>query len=235
MRRWLMAWQPPRRLSEKTIELNFCAQYRPPQGERVFWIGLTQRDERSWGFDVHGGLSSGRAFVFQFKASSRVVTNPLVTSARKFELDHQQLLRLVSTAAGARGSVYYVLPNFGTRVELAGRGDDVVADSWLLDVADLSSMQRPTTVPWLHPVRPRASSRHLLYLTPPTALICSDPFEVRLYPGREAMWEGGLPLEALSRIRWPPDEPGRDELPAASWVERGFGARAPIAAILVRG
>jgi hypothetical protein len=123
-----------------------------------------------------------------------------------------------------------VLPDFGTRVELAHRGDDVVGGSWLIDVADLPRMGPPTTVPWRQPVRARASERHLLYLMPPNALICSEPVEVQVYPAQVATRYEGLSLEALSRIRWRLDDSYPDEF-SARRARRAF-VRAPIAAIL---
>jgi len=37
----------------KTIEINFCAQYREVLGRRVFWFGLTQDQEKRAGYDVY--------------------------------------------------------------------------------------------------------------------------------------------------------------------------------------
>lgn len=40
------------RLSEKTLEINFCSQGSVALALPVFWFGLTQRQEAAWGFDV---------------------------------------------------------------------------------------------------------------------------------------------------------------------------------------
>ena len=39
------------RLSEKTLELNICSQISNLLANRVFWFGLTQKQEAIAGFD----------------------------------------------------------------------------------------------------------------------------------------------------------------------------------------
>lgn len=58
------------RLSEKTLELNICAQATKYVGAQtnLLWFGLTQKQEACAGFDACTRLG-GRLLVFQFKAS----------------------------------------------------------------------------------------------------------------------------------------------------------------------
>ena len=53
------------RISEKTIELNFCAQATFLCGLGLKWFGLTQRQEAKAGFDACGKLG-GRLLILQF-------------------------------------------------------------------------------------------------------------------------------------------------------------------------
>jgi hypothetical protein len=75
------------RLSEKTLEINLCAQLSQVLGG-VIWFGLTQRQEAQAGFDVCTRLG-GRLLILQFKASSYDVPG-----GRRFVLKHDQLLAL---------------------------------------------------------------------------------------------------------------------------------------------
>ena len=62
------------RVSEKTIELNFCAQFAARYGEPVLWFGLTQKQEARLGFDAWTRMG-GRLLVFQFKASNDTLSS----------------------------------------------------------------------------------------------------------------------------------------------------------------
>jgi len=48
------------RLSEKTLELNFCAQFSAKAQKRLLWFGLTQKQEAKWGFDAAVKLGARR-------------------------------------------------------------------------------------------------------------------------------------------------------------------------------
>ncbi|MFA9432835.1 hypothetical protein [Egicoccus sp. AB-alg2] len=82
------------RLSEKTIELNFCHQMSLVLGQPSWWFGTTQRQERDLGWDVAGHVA-GRWVKFQLKASNEVLTN----GRRRFRGHHEQLVELQAQAA----------------------------------------------------------------------------------------------------------------------------------------
>ena len=79
------------KLSEKTLELNICAQVSKHVGtkQQIFWFGLTQKQEAKAGFDACTKLG-GRLLVFQFKASNRL----LKSKERVFLAPHDQLAAL---------------------------------------------------------------------------------------------------------------------------------------------
>ena len=56
------------RLSEKTLEINFCAQFSAVCHHTILWYGLTQGEEAALGFDVATQLG-GTSLLFQVKAS----------------------------------------------------------------------------------------------------------------------------------------------------------------------
>lgn len=135
------------KLSEKTLELNICAQvseavqrryccYPPP-----LWFGLTQKQEARAGFDACTKLGS-RLLVFQFKASIRKLQN----GGRLFLLPHDQLsaLRRLAGHRPSRRSVFVAFPLVGTTAELQNY-PDLLDKTWLLDVASsaLRNIQAP--------------------------------------------------------------------------------------------
>lgn len=76
------------KLSEKTLELNICAQASRLLGakKKILWFGLTQKQEAKAGFDACTKLG-GRLLIFQFKASNRL----LRSNERVFLVPHDQL------------------------------------------------------------------------------------------------------------------------------------------------
>src|SRR5260370_17670409 len=102
------------RLSEKTIELNFCAAVTASAAAPSLWFGLTQKQEAAAGFDAAIKMG-GRLLLFQFKASDRV----LKSSDRRFHLSHHQLAALQKRAAKRPRSVFYAFPLIGNTVELS--------------------------------------------------------------------------------------------------------------------
>lgn len=157
------------RLSEKTLELNICAQashlLTRGQGQRLFWFGLTQKQEARAGFDACTRFG-GRLLIFQFKASHRVLRN----GARVFQAPHDQMQALTRQTHSYMRSVFYAFPLVGTTADIA-RNPDLLAQTWLLDVADLPPLGPPTT---LHGVL-RKNRCHNIYVTPGRIEIHSDP------------------------------------------------------------
>lgn len=165
------------RLSEKTIEVNFCAQLSSVVPSIHWWFGLTQRQESEAGWDVAGKVN-GVWTLFQLKASAHV----LASGARRFRAKHDQLVSLQARAT-VPSKVYYVLPRIGTTADLTKVGFDLVSNVRLLDVYDTHGVGPPTTRGgWL-----RKSEEHYVDLAADglSATIHSDPFEVRVRPGAE--------------------------------------------------
>lgn len=159
------------RLSEKTLELSITAQLTYRLGiANAIWFGLTQRQERQLGYDIASSIN-GRLVILQFKASS-VIVQPrrFPRPRRRFTLPHAQLVNLQDLAYEFPGSVFYVLPDIGTEKELA-QNSDLVAQSWLLDVAPL---------PQPFPVPTNVSQTHHAYTDPPDCEIRSEPVEATL-------------------------------------------------------
>jgi hypothetical protein len=131
------------RLSEKTLELNFASQLNHRCGGSLLWFGLTQKQEAECGFDIATKIGTS-LFIVQMKASSHVLKNSL---ARNFKVPHDQLQQLRAIKVGGRPlpkrSVFYAFPVIGTVHEL-NANPDIVANTWLCDVADCSSVGAPT-------------------------------------------------------------------------------------------
>ena len=165
------------KLSEKTLELNICAQIHSAVSPRVslLWFGLTQYQEARWGFDVCTNLG-GRLLIFQFKASNHC----LRSDERKFQLDHDQLAALHDLAGHAMRSVFYAFPLVGNTQELR-RSTDLLNATWLLDVSDLPALSEPTKKDGAL----RRNRRHNAYVLPPSVNIRSDPIDAGLISMRE--------------------------------------------------
>lgn len=170
------------RLSEKTIELNFCAQAAGAYGGDVFWFGLTQRQEAQAGFDVATRLG-GRLLLLQFKASNHV----LAWGARRFLAGHGQLeeLRLRASPSKTR-SVFYVFPDFGDTSDLSAGHADVLSRSWLLNVATLPAIGKPTKPDGTL----RKNGMHYADLKPPSLTLHSEPLGLSVIPADEFFGEG---------------------------------------------
>lgn len=159
------------KLSEKTLELNICAQVSQCLGQRnrVLWFGLTQKQEARAGFDACTKLG-GRLIVFQFKASSRV----LKSSERVFLAPHDQLMALQKHVGSHRRSVFYAFPLVGNTSELKANSD-LLSQTWLVDVASLSKVGPPTKSDGSF----RKNNCHNVYVTPGNAEFHSDPVAVK--------------------------------------------------------
>lgn len=126
------------KLSEKTIELNICAQLSRLLPEGMFWFGLTQKQERRAGFDACTRLGS-RLVVIQFKASREV----LRSGRRRFRLDHEQLMNLKSVAAHDDRTVFYAFPRIGTTAEMP-KPPDLLPLTPFIDVRTIDVIDPPT-------------------------------------------------------------------------------------------
>ena len=162
------------RISEKTVELNLCAQISQHLNQRILWFGLTQKQEASLGFDAATNLN-GRALLFQFKASN----NTLGNKARRFYLQHDQLRSLQNLLPHVYGSIFYAFPLIGNTGELYQKNGDFYNNTWLLDVASLPS-PFPEPFTQTNPPRLRVNPVHYADVWPSRVIIHSDPVEANL-------------------------------------------------------
>lgn len=165
------------RISEKTVELNFCAQFARRFAGRIIWFGLTQRQEAQAGFDACTRLG-GLLLLIQLKASSHdanwAFPPPHHATARRFHAPHQQLVALQARATPGR-RVVYALPLIGTTLELR-RQQDLMSTTWFLDVAAIPRLSAPTTPAGAA----RKNQTHYVDVRPGHAVIHSDPVRVSL-------------------------------------------------------
>jgi len=176
------------RLSEKTIELNFCAQVTASAPTPVLWFGLTQKQEAAAGFDAAVRMG-GRLLLFQFKASDHV----LKSRDRRFHLSHHQLAALQKRAAKRPRSVFYAFPLIGNTVELS-KAASLLTQVGLLDVATLPLINPPTT----RAGTPRKNQVHYADVRRWTVTIYSDPVESRLESAIEFAAGGFLEADGLA-------------------------------------
>jgi hypothetical protein len=177
------------RLSEKTIEINFCSQVNKISSLNIVWFGLTQRQEARAGFDVITKLM-GRLLIFQFKASNNVLKN----SSRQFRAPHDQMMKLKKNTKSSQRSVFYVFPNIGTTFEFA-KDSNLLRNTWLLDVDTIPNLSPPTTKLG----RLRKGRYHYIDINPPKAVIHSEPVEVSLINSESFI---GQSFPAADGIRW---------------------------------
>ncbi len=162
------------RLSEKTIELNLCAQINQNSHRQIIWFGLTQVQEAKAGFDAAFKLNA-RMLLFQFKASNKT----LRSGARQFKMEHGQLQKLIDRVNGFRRSIFYVFPMIGDTLELSQYNGDFYNNSWTLDV---SSLPNPFPLPLskTFPHKPRKNNTHYADVMNNYVRIHSDPVEAKI-------------------------------------------------------
>jgi len=186
------------KLSEKTIELNICAQISKSVRQKVLWFGLTQVQEARAGFDAATSLN-GRVILFQFKASDTTMRS---TGARRFMFEHSQLQKLINRSGQRRRHVFYVLPMIGTTQELHSNNGNFISQTWLLDVAGLPTPFPPPTI--RNSSRVRANYTHyadvLTVGRGATITIHSEPVEAKLIPLSEAVKYNFLPFEDVNML-----------------------------------
>ncbi len=178
------------RLSEKTLEINICSQLSNRYSGRLIWFGLTQKQEARAGFDTCTKIG-GRLFLFQFKASCHDVRG-----VRRFHAPNEQMENLQKRCRSRR-SVFYAFPLVGTTLELS-RNSDIASQTWLLDVSDIPPLGPPLT----RGGTPRKNKRHYIDVSPPTAIIRSDPMEVRIINAAEHISEIIHDTQGFNRLQY---------------------------------
>jgi hypothetical protein len=181
------------RFSERSVEMNFCAEFRW-RDRPVTWWALTQAEETLEGFDAVARNATA-AFVFQFKASSGIVRGN-----RRFHAGHDQMRLLAALASRAGRGVYYVLPDLSTWADFVAAGSRIRPACWYLDVINIP-WPRGVPMTLTHPPRPRASGAHYIEMSPPTAVIRSEPVEVPLIAPQEFDRQVTEPISDIEALR----------------------------------
>lgn len=160
------------RFNEKTYELNFCAQASALWAPhfRTLWWGLTQEQEKAWGFDA--ATKAGRKhFIFQFKTLKRSAKQAQLGLLR-YVAEHQQMVHL-RRRANRPGVVFYALPTLDTMGAFVSN-PDLIQQTWLLDVHRLpATIHSPTGI--YAKANRRTTPPHVITVTPPTATVRSEP------------------------------------------------------------
>jgi hypothetical protein len=183
------------KLSEKTLELNICAQVSAflPEDLKIFWFGLTQKQEAISGFDACTKLC-GKLLIFQFKASDHLLNN----GARKFLAPHSQLVALQNHVRPGNNSrcIFYAFPLIGNTQEMQA-DPNLLSQTWLVDVASLPQFPPPTKTNG----DLRKNGCHNVYVNPPNQTIFrSESVGVETLNAREFVAHGFPGSDGLQNI-----------------------------------
>jgi len=102
-----------------------------------------------------------------------------IETGLRFDAEHDEVRRLRHVAASP-GAVFYVLPTITSWAEFYGGRLSLLSHTWLLDVHQLPANIRPPQR--MHGRGPRRSGMHYIELTPPIALMRSEPITARVEP-----------------------------------------------------
>jgi len=165
-------------VSEKTLEMNICAEFLPlirsfPGCQKSFWIGMKQRQEARNGLDeLISNVPSGFHLMLQFKAPK---SPSLVPKGFEFTLNDEQLRHLVRLANRRPEAVHYVLPHYNRFRSIRQDSPCLLQQTYLLPVEQLKGLAASSN----------KQGTHKVITEPPKAAIYSDPVEVELLsPGR---------------------------------------------------
>jgi len=158
------------RIAEKSIELTTCAQLGTSVGKRMVWFGLTQAQERKYGYDAATNLG-GRAFILQFKASRTITKRGVYKGQRLFQCQHDQMKELISSFGKTPNSCFYLLPGIGTFSEMQAVKGDLISNAYLVDISKI-----PEKV--ISQKNPPKKHRMYLDTAKPSVTIRSEPHVV---------------------------------------------------------
>lgn len=163
----------PRRVSEKTLELNICAEILQcirgmPGCQRAFWIGMKQRQEAKLGIDeLISSVPAGLHLALQFKAPSPEPPNQI---PYRFTINDRQNGSLLKLASSWPDAVYYIFPHYNTFTRMRLHSPTLLRDTWVLKVDNLRGMPRSTN----------SMGTHVVTSYPPNAIVLSQPIELEI-------------------------------------------------------
>jgi hypothetical protein len=184
----------PLRVSEKTLELNICAEVlhairQIPGCSRAFWIGMKQNQEARLGIDeLIQNVPTGMHLTLQFKAPR---SEPRDKVPYMFTINDRQNNNLLRLAGYRPHAVYYIFPHYNSFTKMRVDSPNLLRDAWLLKVNDLKGLPTSTNKQGTHVVR----------TNPPIAILRSEPIETRISSAVETIGgilRGGLfPFESI--------------------------------------
>ncbi len=181
------------RLSEKTLELNFCKGLPSVLGLNVFWLGLTQQEEKKFGFD-HCTNAGGMLLIIQMKRFHKSLKK---TGARRFDAPHHQMqalknIDLLLQSADVPRFVAYAVPEASDSSHLCNLDCPSTCVNYL-DLVHFPAVIPPTG---------RANNLHYVDVLGASALVHSDEFRVQVTRAPDLMSTlqqseriGGSPLD----------------------------------------
>ncbi|WP_295403123.1 hypothetical protein [uncultured Thiocystis sp.] len=184
----VMPWDR-KKISEKTLELNFASQLNHRIGGNLLWFGLTQKQEAEAGFDIATRVGQDM-FIVQMKASANILKK---SKARQFKIPHDQLQSLLRLQLPL-GHVFYAFPLIGTTQDLATH-QDVVGNTWLCDITLLKNVDEPLT----RTGTPRKDGCHYVQVTPAEAPISPLAAGRAVFHSKPVTVDLVLPDQALTR------------------------------------
>ena len=130
-----------REVSEKTLELNLCAEILGciralPGSQRAVWIGLTQAEEAREGLDARlrkTGRDRNRALMLQFKSPQPSARRNQLLYA--FTINANQNRAMQPLAKQFPQAVFYVFPRYRKWKKVDQHAPCLAQDTWLLPVA----------------------------------------------------------------------------------------------------
>lgn len=164
----------PKRVSEKTLELNICAEILQcirgmHRCQQAFWIGMKQHQEARLGLDelIHN-TPAGMHLALQFKAPR---SEPRDQIPYRFTINDRQNRNLLRLATNRSEAVYYIFPHYNTFAKMRSESPNLLKDTWLLKVDDLRGLSVSTN----------RLGTHTVETYPPTALVHhSEPVELKM-------------------------------------------------------
>lgn len=164
---------PPLIVSEKTLELNICAELLGllrslPHCHAAFWIGMKQDQEARNGLDeLITNLPAGMHLALQFKSPR---SRPRDQMPYRFATNDKQNSSLLRLSARRPDAVYYVFPQYNTFTRMRSNSPNLLSDTHFLRVEDLRIL----------PLSSNRLGTHVVETRPPIALVRSRPTEAKL-------------------------------------------------------
>lgn len=125
-----------REVSEKTLEINVCAEILAdirarPGCRAAYWIGMKQDQEARNGLDELLQNAPGFHLMLQFKSP---LPDPPDFLPYSYSISGKQLSCLRRLAALHPNAVHYVFPFFNTLRTLRAASPNLLSDTWFLPV-----------------------------------------------------------------------------------------------------